>query len=240
MIVFAGLGISKDDVPLKLIETAKDMDEIYIEFYTSLVPGVTKEYLENLLNKKIKVLERSDLEERSDEILKKAKDKKIMILVPGDPMVFTTHHSIWLEAKKMKIKTEIIHATSIYSAAISSSGLQVSKFGRSVTLPLRFNEEEYASICKNIAENKKRGLHTLILLEITKGDHLSIKDAIERLKDVIDEKIIVLARIGSSDQTIEYNTVINLSKKDFGKPPLVIIIPGKLHFAEKEFLESLK
>jgi len=26
-------------------------------------------------------------------------------------------------------------------------------------------------------------------------------------------------------------------KKDFGDPPFVIIIPGKLHFTEKEYLE---
>lgn len=240
MIVFAGLGISKDDIPLKVIEIARDMDEIYVEFYTSLIPNSTKEYLENLLKKKIEVLERSGLEEKSDEILNKAKDKKIMILVPGDPMVFTTHHSIWLEAKRMKVKTEIIHATSVYSAAISSSGLQVSKFGRSVTLPLRFNKEEYDSICENIIENKNRGLHTLVLMEITKDDYLLIGDAIKRLKDVIDGKIIVLARIGSKNQIIKYDNAMNLSKKDFGKPPFAIMIPGKLHFAEKEFLESLE
>lgn len=244
-IVFGGLGISKDDFSLKLLEKAKDMDEIYVEFYTSLIPGLTKEYLEGLFNKKVKVLERDDLEEKGNELVERAKKKKIMILVPGDPMLFTTHHSIWVEAKKARIKTEIIHSTSIYSAAISSSGLQVSKFGRSVTLPLRFNEEEYANICKNIAENKKRGLHTLVLMEVGKEGWLSVKEAVERLVELdsgIDKesRVIVLARLGSENQVVEYDTVENVYKKDFGNPPFAMIIPGKLHFAEEEFLGYLE
>ena len=35
----------------------------------------------------------------------------------------------------------------------------------------------------------------------------------------------------------EFEKVKDLLEKDFGNPPYVIIVPGKLHFTEKEYLE---
>lgn len=246
-LIFGGIGISKGDVPLKLIDKAKEADEIYLESYTSSVPGVDKSYLKKIFKKDVKLLKRSDLEEDCDVILERAKKKRIMILVPGDPMLFTTHQGILVEAKRFGIETEIIHATSIYSAAISESGLQASKFGKSVTLPFRFNESEYAGIYEDIMRNKEKGLHTLILLEITEKGYLSPKEAMERLIEVSkdgkinkDEEFLVLMRIGAKDRVIRYDAVEGLIKLNFRDPPFVLILPGKLHFVEEEYLNLKK
>jgi diphthine synthase len=53
-------------------------------------------------------------------------------------------------------------------------------------------------------------------------------------------KIIVFGRAGSEEPLILYGKVKNLLGKEFGEPPFVIIVPGKLHFSEKEFLEYYK
>jgi diphthine synthase len=50
--------------------------------------------------------------------------------------------------------------------------------------------------------------------------------------------IVIFARAGSSDPLIIYGKVKDLLERDFGDPPFVIIVPGKLHFTEKEYLES--
>lgn len=233
-LILAGLGTSKNDITLKLIEKAKECDKIYLELYTSVIPDLKKEELEKTFGKKIDILERSGLEEKSHEIIEEAKEKNIMILIPGDPLLFTTHQSLLIEAKKNGIKTEIVHGVSIYSSAISESGLQASKFGRSVTLPSRFNEEEYNHIFNDIEENRKRGLHSLILLELD----LSSKRALERLGSKFGKeiKILVLSKLGSDDEIKKYGKIEDLAKEDFF-PPLVFIIPGKLHFEEERFLD---
>lgn len=234
-LVLAGLGISKGDMTLKLIEKANKCEKIYLELYTSIIPDLKKEDLEKTIGKKITVLERSDLEEKSHEIIEEAREKSIMILIPGDPLLFTTHQSLLIEAEKNGIKIEIVHGVSIYSSAISESGLQASKFGRSVTLPSRFNKEEYEHIFRDIEENRKRGLHSLILLEL----ELSSKQALERMCSKFGKtmKVLVLSKIGSGDEIKKYGKIEDL-KEDF-LSPLVFIIPGKLHFEEERFLDCL-
>ena len=50
------------------------------------------------------------------------------------------------------------------------------------------------------------------------------------------EKIVVFARAGSGNPLIVYDDIENLIKKNIGDIPAVIIIPGKLHFTEEEYL----
>ncbi len=241
-IIFGGLGISKGDISLKLIETAKKCNKIYLETYTSLIPEITKEYLENLFNKKVFLLERSDLEENSKRIIKEAKEKDILILFPGDPFLFTTHHSLYLEAKKQKIKTEIIHGISIYSAAISSSGLQIYKFGKSTSIPKPTKNYEPESFYNILKENLKSNLHTLFILDkdLSGSEGLKILLDIEKKKKekIIPKKVIIGSCLGSKNEKVKYGETGKLIKEEF-KPPAFIIIPGKLHFIEKEFLKNL-
>jgi len=50
---------------------------------------------------------------------------------------------------------------------------------------------------------------------------------------------IVASRIGFKDQSIISGKISSLKKKDFGKPPHTIIIPGRLHFTESDALKIL-
>lgn len=245
-LILAGLGLSKGDITLKLIEKVKESDQVFLEMYTSQIPGVDKNYLENLFDKTVKRVNRSDLEEKSNELFNKDLEV-LLILVPGDPLVFTTHISILKEAKERGIETEIIHAPSIYSA-VSETGLFLYKFGKTTTIP--YPEEGYMpeSPYDTIKLNKKNGLHTLVLLDIKEEEkkYMTPKESLEYLLKIEEkrkenvvlrkEKIVVASKLGVNS-VILYNSVEKLLKQEF-KTPSIIVFPGKLSEMEKEYLEK--
>jgi diphthamide biosynthesis methyltransferase len=100
------------------------------------------------------------------------------------------------------------------------------------------------SFYKTIKENIDKGMHTLALLDISMSvqDGLTVLMEIERKKRLKvmkpSGKIVVASAIGSPKKVIRYGSVVELSEEEF-PPPAVIIIPGKLNFFEKEFLEKL-
>jgi diphthamide biosynthesis methyltransferase len=55
-----------------------------------------------------------------------------------------------------------------------------------------------------------------------------------------DIDVVVFARAGSDKSLIVYGKVEDLIEKNFGEPPFVMILPGKLHFTEKEYLEIFR
>jgi diphthine synthase len=105
----------------------------------------------------------------------------------------------------------------------------------------------YYVIYKNIIE----GNHTVLLLEYNqdKDFFLDPKDALNGLietekgqrRKVISTNsyVIVASRVGFKDQTIISGKISSLKKRDFGKPPHTVIIPGRLHFTESDALKIL-
>jgi diphthine synthase len=248
MLSLIGLGLwNEDDISIRGLNRAKNADVVYLELYTSKWYGNLKK-LEKIIDKKIKILERIDLEDKSEKIIEEAKKVDVAILVPGDPLVATTHNSLLLDAKKEGVKTEVIHNASIYSA-IGECGLHLYKFGSTATIPFPEKTEIPVSTYENIEKNEKKDLHSLLLLDIVseKDTYMTPKEGMETLLRIEkkekkkcfteDTWIVVLARIGSEKPLIMYGKVKNLLNKDFGNPPYVIVVPGKLHFTEKEYLE---
>lgn len=243
MMFLIGLGLwDESDLSLRGIEEAKNADEVYIELYTSKWHGEIKN-LEKLIGKKVKILERRELEQESDKVLDNAKDKKTVLFVLGDPLVATTHTSLLTEAKKRNIKFQIIHNASIYSA-ITETGLHIYKFGQTVTVPFSEKSEDIQSVFDKIESNVSVGLHTLCLLDLdsSKNKYMTPNDALKILtknnKISAETKIVVFGRAGSNSPLFVYNKIKNLIDRNFGEPPFVIIIPGKLHFTEEEFLDA--
>jgi diphthine synthase len=247
MLSLIGLGLwNEEDITLKGVKKAKDANKVYIELYTSKWHGNLKK-LEKIIDKKIEILKRENLEEKSDEIIKEAREKNVVLFVLGDPLIATTHASLLSDAKKVGVKIEIIHNASIYSA-IGETGLHVYKFGAPVTIPFpeKTGNKSPTSISKTIKENKRRGLHTLLLLDIIpeKNRYMTPNEGMKTLLEMKivkkDTEVIVFARAGSDKPLIIYGETKNLIEKDFGKPPFVLIIPGKLHFTEEEYLEMFR
>lgn len=253
MLSLIGLGLwNGKDLTLKGIDRAKNSDVVYIELYTSKWYGNVKK-LEDIISKKIKVLKRKYLEEESDIILKEAEDKNVVLFIPGDPLVATTHISLISDARKKGIDVEIIHNASIYSA-IAEVGFHIYSFGATATIPFpeKTGGKLPKSVYRTLKMNKMNGLHTLLLLDVIaeknkymtpNGGMKIMLETEEKVNDDIfteDTEIVVFARAGSEKPLIVYGKVKNLLNKDFGKPPFVIIVPGQMHFTEKEYLEEFR
>ncbi len=250
-LIFIGLGLyNEKDITLNGLNELKNCDRIFAEFYTSRLVDLDNNAFENKIGKKFEILSREETE-KGDRILKYALTEKVGFLVCGDPMIATTHIDLRLRAIKKGIKTRIIHNGSIITVAPGLIGLQNYKFGRITTLA--FPEKDYFPISPYniIKENKKIGLHTLVLLDIqaNKNIYMTANQAIslllkmeERQKENIinkDDVICVVARAGSPDCVLLANSVDVLLNKDFGPPLHTLIIPGNLHFMEIEALEVL-
>ena len=251
MLILAGLGLyDEKDITLKTLEYAKRADKIYAEFYTAILTGTTLDKIEKVIGKKVTLLSREDVEYRGNKLIEESRDKVVILLTAGDPMVATTHIDLVIEAKKKGIDVRIINAPSIYSA-VGITGLQIYKFGRTASIvfpePNYFPETPY----KVIRDNLRMGLHTLCLLDI-KSDKNRFMSANEGLKILLeledrkkenvlseDTKVVVLARAGSLKPKIVYGKIKDLVDYDFGPPLHSIIIPGKLHFMEEEALKYL-
>ncbi len=228
MLYIVGLGLDEKDISLKGIDVLKKCSAVYCEFYTSKwgdIKGV-----ENTIKKKIKQLNREEVE--SDYLVNEAKKKTIALLVPGDSLTATTHFQLFIDAKNAGIKCEVIHAPSIYTA-VAQTGLQLYKFGRTTTLTSHSASSPY----EMIKENKKSGLHSLILLDIEISAEEGIKSLIKNKTISENEKIIACANLGTRNAKIMYGEARKIKMNVL---PSVIIVPGKLNFKEEEALELWK
>jgi len=252
-LAFIGMGLyDEKDISLRGMEELRVADKVFVELYTSHMAGLSIANLERLCGKPVTVVSRREVEEEEGKrIIEASRDGRVAFLVPGEPMVATTHVALRIKAEKEGIKTRIIHSSSIISAAISLSGLQSYKFGRNVTIP--FPEERVFSEVpyQVVAQNRSLGLHTLCLLDVLveKGRFMTVSEGLtyllelERIKKgaVLNEDTLAvgIARAGSPNPEVHADSIEKLRRWDFGPPPHSIVIPGNLHFMEAEALITL-
>ncbi|MBS3815917.1 MAG: diphthine synthase, partial [Hadesarchaea archaeon] len=123
MLIFVGLGLQSNGLSIRGLESLEDADSIYAELYTSLIPDSSLSNLSDEIGEEIKVLDRERIEDDPSEVLESASKGKTILLVPGDPMIATTHIDLRLRAEKAGIETKIIHGASIETAAPGLVGL---------------------------------------------------------------------------------------------------------------------
>jgi len=249
MLYLIGLGLfDEEDISLKGLNAARACTRVYLERYTSPWQG-NLERLSKMVGKDIQELRRSDLEGNVKSLIDGASETDVAVFVPGDPLVATTHAAIINEAKLKGIKTRIVHSSSVFSA-IAETGLHIYKFGKTTTIA--YPEENYfpKSPYQAIKENQERKLHTLCLLDVKaeKKQYMTVNEAIELLLEIekqenesvfSEETLCVgVARLGGK-RKIAWGSAKKLKSLDFGNPPHVLVIPGELHFSEKEFLNNL-
>ncbi len=252
-LVFVGMGLyDEKDISLRGMEELRVADKVFVELYTSHMAGFSLANLERLCGKPVTVVSRREVEEEEGKsIIEASKGGKVAFLVPGEPMVATTHVALRIKAEKEGVKTRIIHSSSIISAAISLSGLQSYKFGRSVTIP--FPEERvFSEVPYNvIAQNMLLGLHSLCLLDVLveKGRFMTVNEGLTYLLELEsikkggvlnrDTLAVGIARAGSPNPEVHADSIERLRDWDFGPPPHSIIVPGRLHFMEAQALITL-
>ena len=167
MLTIIGLGLwNEKDLTLRAIDAAKQAGKVYIELYTSKWQGMDR--LKDIVGKTVVELKREDLEQNVAKLVEEAKEEDVVLFVPGDPLVATTHLMLIDAARKDGVETKVIHNSSIISA-VAETGLHIYKFGATATVP--FPEKTKGKLPESVYDvlkmNKRAGLHTLLLLDIT-------------------------------------------------------------------------
>lgn len=226
MLYMIGLGLDNNEITQRGLEALETVDEAYAEFYTN-----TANIDLDALPGEIEVLEREEVEQE-DKILEAAKEKDIAFLVSGDPLTATTHYDIKHRAEEKGLEVKVVHAPSIFTS-IAETGLNVYKFGRTVTLP---REGEPESIRKYVEKNDSIGLHSLVLLDID----YDVSEAAKKLLNLglEDREALILERANHEDMNITLTSLEKASDSSFGATPHSIILTGAKSFKEKEFVEK--
>lgn len=267
VLYFIGLGLGDEkDITLKGLEAIKKCDKIYLENYTSIL-SVGKERLEKLYGKEVIIAYRETVEQEMDRILEdisKDKEKDYAFLVVGDVFCATTHSDLFLRAVKLGIQVKTIHNASIMNA-IGATGLQVYRFGETVSVPYYQGNWRPYSFLPRIKNNLEKDYHTLVLLDIRvreisnenlgKGKEIydpphfmRVHEAVDQILEAEDNlktggikkdmKCFGVARMGFDDQLIVSGTLEDFLKIDMGEPlhSFVICAP-ELHYMEQEMYE---
>ncbi|MFN3384733.1 MAG: diphthine synthase [Archaeoglobaceae archaeon] len=235
MLTFIGLGLGDEkDITIRGLETVKNADLVYAEFYTSRI-FASIEDLQKFFGKEIKVLSREDLEEKAGKLIEEAKQKKVAILVAGDPTIATTHVAVLLEARKKGVETRIVNNASIINAVCSLTGLQNYRFGKSATVSWQRSKAFIDVIKANLSIDA----HTLLFLDL--NPPMLIRDAIERIlefeKGFENHFAVGIARAGSENAIVKCDRLGKLLNFDFGDPlHTLVILARKIHFMEYECL----
>lgn len=237
MLYLIGLGLNVDGISKFGLAVAKKCKKIYLENYTTDFP-YTKHQLEEVIGKKIIDADRDFVE--SLEIIDEAERCDIALLIYGSPLTATTHITLLQEAKKSGIRAKVIYNASVFDA-VAETGLQLYKFGKIASMPAFKQNYEPNSFMKIIQENQSINAHSLILIDIG----LEFPDALKQLEKSTKEykiklnKILVCSQLGTQNKKIICKNIEELREYENIKKPYCIIIPSKLHFMEKEFLEEL-
>ena len=248
MLTIIGLGLGgPNSITMDGVIALSLSEHIFYETYTSPIHSDTLEWIKLKSEKEPIHLSRSQVEEPK-ELIDLAKKTNVSLLIVGDSLSATTHVSLLLECKKNNIESHVIHNASVLTAVAGVLGLQHYNFGPVATLVLPEGDYKPLSPVDKIKTNMENGNHTLVLLDIkadnpdTAPIYMTASQAAEQMIEAGVEKntkVAVAARVGREDQKLWYGKLKYLANKDIGKEPHSVVVPSKLHFNEKAFLESL-
>ena len=246
---FVGLGLGSRGITLEGVGEMADSDVIYLEYYTTPHEPQLLKQLQSAAGRNITVVDREFVED-GNRILADAEAKKVVLAVPGDPMIATTHNELRVRAIKRGVETRVVHSATIASAAAGASGLHSYKFSRTVTVT-RESVGKLTQAYHVLHENLLEGAHTLLLLEydVQGGQGVTPGDAMAGLllaegnfkRGVVNEETfaLMLSRLGREDARLAAGTLAELSKVDAGGAPHSLVIPGRLHFTEVEAVAAI-
>ena len=237
-----GIGLNDEkDISVKGLELIKSADIVYLENYTSTLDCSISD-LESFYGKEIVLADRTVVENGVDKILEEASSKNVAFLVIGDVFSATTHTGMLMDAKENEIAVEIVHNTSILNA-VAETGLFLYQFGKTTSIPFNYSNVKVPVDFFNY--NYEKGYHTLFLLDLNPSENkfLEVSEAAKYLiENGVSEDLITVgcSRMGSQDQEIKAMVLKDFVDYKFKKTPQCLIIPGKMHFIEEEFLENFK
>lgn len=166
-LIGVGLG-SLEDVSVRGWRQLEQCSKIYLEMYTSVQPGLRRALLEEKFPQ-AEVFEADrrlvESDAQCDLMLEAARKGEVAFLVVGDVFGATTHADLFLRAKSKGVEISVYHNASILNA-VGCTGLQLYRFGETVSVPFFEPRWRPSSFMDRIAGNLARDLHTLVLLDI--------------------------------------------------------------------------
>ncbi|KAK9484179.1 tetrapyrrole methylase [Lipomyces starkeyi] len=264
MLYLVGLGLSSvEDITVRGLNVVQKCARVYLEAYTSILMAASKEDLESFYGREVTLADRELVESSSDTILEGADKVDVAFLVVGDPFGATTHTDLIIRARSLGIPFEAIHNASVLNA-VGACGLQLYNFGQTVSLVFFTDNWKPDSFYDRIKENRKIGLHTLVLLDIKVKEqsfenmargrkiyepprYMNIETAASQLLEIEylrkeevytdNTPCVSVSRLGSPDQKFVAATLGELSEIESGEPLHSLVILGhRTHEMEIEYL----
>jgi len=247
-LAFVGLGLGDErGVPERARSVLAASDVIFAEEYTAVAPPGTLDRLGDAVGRPIERLDRPLLESEAPILDALSKHRRVSIVVVGDPFAATTHVALRLAAERAGHTWSYVPNASILTAAAGFLGLMHYRFGRTVSLPLPTENFTPTSPLEQIAGNRARDLHTLVLLDLRpeEGRFLTGSQALSLMRERDphegflrgSDRVAVVARVGREDARAWVGPIDELRLQDFGPPmhALVVLAPT-LHFEEEAAL----
>jgi diphthine synthase len=256
MLTFIGLGLYDErSITVEGRDVLRSADRAFVECYTSKLLGASIDDLERDHDVDVTVCDRATVEQHPEAILDAAETASVAFCTAGDTMIATTHVDLRLRAHDRGIETRVVHGVTAETAAASLTGLQNYRFGKATTLPFAYahaGSDVPESVLDTIAENRARGLHTLVFLDIKVGEDTAGADerdgdeymtadlAASRLAPHLSDVVgVVVARAGSPTVDVTADTLDALATQSFGDPLHLLVVPGDCHHLEADALTAL-
>ncbi|KAL8779796.1 MAG: hypothetical protein Q9213_006781 [Squamulea squamosa] len=265
MLFLVGLGLADEtDITVKGLNVVKAANRVYLEAYTSILL-VSKDKLESYYGRPIILADREMVESSSDEILAGAVTDNVAFLVVGDPFGATTHADLLLRARELKIPTKTIHNASVMSA-VGSTGLQLYNFGQTVSMVFFTDTWKPSSFYNRVKENRRTGLHTLMLLDIKVKEqsmenlargrkifepprYMTAAQCAAQMLQIEEDRgegaygpdslAVGVARLGADDQRMAAGTLEQISQCNLGPPLHSLVLLGKrVHDLERDYIRE--
>lgn len=245
---FVGLGLADErGLSVAARSALSGCAKIFAEEYTATAPAGTLDRLAAGLGRTIDLLDRAHLEAETPVLEALAAHARVALLVVGDPFAATTHVALRIACERAGHTWRYLPNASILTAAAGLLGFMHYRFGRTVSLPFPAPGFSPRSPFEQIAANRSRDLHTLLLLDLRpeEGRYLTARQALEALRQAgepfrPDMPVAVAARVGRDDASGWFGFLERLVEIDFGPPLHVVIVPATLHFEEREALERYR
>ncbi|CAI8502163.1 diphthine synthase [Pichia kudriavzevii] len=264
MLYMIGLGLAHEtDITVRGLEAAKKCKRVYLEHYTSVLMSANKESLEKFYGREVILADREMVESESDKILENAQEDDVAFLVVGDVFGATTHTDLVIRAREQNIPVESIHNASVMNA-VGACGLQLYNFGQAVSIVFFTEDWRPDSFYNKIMENRRIGLHTLLLLDIKVKEpnikammqgrieydpprYMSVATCCQQLLEIEEKRkeeaytpqtpCIAVSRLGSPNQSFKAGTLEELANYDAGEPLHSVVMLGRqVHDLELDYL----
>jgi diphthine synthase len=246
MLTFVGLGLwDERSVTVGGRDAIRSADRVFAEFYTARLSGASLADLEAAHDVGIEVRDRAGVERGPEPILAAAEAGDAVFCTAGDTMISTTHVDLRLRAHERGVDTRVVLGTTADAAAASLTGLQNYRFGKATTLPFEYaqgGEGIPGSVSDALEDNRERGLHTLVYLDIKeeRGEYMTADHAAGLLAEHADDPLAVaVCRAGSPDPLVAADRCSALADRSFGDPLHLLVVPGDLHHVEAQALREL-